>query len=117
VILAFDSKFGPLKYASTRSTAGRTTCGRSRSRWRRSGRSTVTASRSAASSTRGWRAIPAKTGAPEDAISTTDDARRFLDEHGGSFVAAAKELHPDNGGNPGLFRAALRARELLGGAA
>lgn len=62
----------------------------------------------------GWQQIPVKTGAPEDGISTVQDARRFLDEHGGTFAEAVKKLHPDVGGDPDLFRAAVRARQLLG---
>lgn len=65
---------------------------------------------------KGWQQIPVKTGAPEDAISTVEDARRFLDQHGGSFAEAVKKLHPDVGGDPDLFRAAVRARQLLGAA-
>lgn len=63
---------------------------------------------------RGWRQIEAKSSAPEDALVTPEDARRFLDEHGGTFKAAASRLHPDRGGDPGLMRAALRARDILG---
>lgn len=37
--------------------------------------------------------------------------------YGGSFVEAAKKLHPDAGGDPRLFRAAVKARDLIGAGA
>jgi hypothetical protein len=65
---------------------------------------------------RGWRAIPMSTD-PTDLISTPEQAQAFLDEHGGTFAEAAKKLHPDKpGGDEGLFRVAVKARDLLGGA-
>jgi hypothetical protein len=55
-----------------------------------------------------------------------NEAAEFMAEHSGydvesilnggvkaAFAAAAKTLHPDHGGDPGLFRRLQRAREVL----
>jgi hypothetical protein len=63
---------------------------------------------------RGWKALPPSSD-PADNIATPEQARKFLDEHGGSFEQAAKRLHPDvpETGDEALFRAAVVARDLL----
>lgn len=45
---------------------------------------------------------------------TFGEASRFLSEQGGSYRAAAKRLHPDAGGDTGLFAQLQEAREVLG---
>lgn len=126
VALSFDSKWGPLRYETNEFVM----------RYYRSGgegwQSNLRAIALAMEALRkvdrygvskrgeqytGWRELPVKTGAPADALATRQDAQAFLDEHGGSFAEAVKQLHPDKGGDPELFRAAVRARAILGGVA
>lgn len=125
VAVSFESKWGPLRYETNEFVARGWRGGEG---WQQNLRAVALAMEALRKVDRygvskrgeqykGWRQIPAKTGVPEDAIATPEDARRFLDEHGGSFVEAARRHHPDHGGDEGLFRAAVRARELLGGAA
>lgn len=125
VALSFDSRWGPLRYETNEFVARGYRGGEG---WMQNLRAIALAMEALRKVDRygvskrgeqytGWRAIAEKSGAPADALSTAADARRFLDEHGGSFTTAAKELHPDNGGDPEMFRAAVRAREILGGAA
>lgn len=123
VALSFDSKWGPLRY-ETNEFIGRW----SQEGWQQNLRAIVLGMEALRKVDRygvskrgeqyqGWQQIPAKTGAPEDALATREDARRFLDEHGGTFAEAVKKLHPDVGGDPDLFRAAVKARKILGAAA
>lgn len=58
----------------------------------------------------GFRAIPQRTGT----FATQEDARRFLDEHGG-FRAGARRFHPDNPetGDEGVFKQLVAAKELI----
>lgn len=113
VVLSFESKHGPLRYATAeysdwqdnlRAIALSMEALRSVDRYGVSKRG---------EQYRGWRAIEAKSAEPADFISTREQAKAFLDEHGGSFKAAAAKFHPDKGGDPKLFRAAVRARELV----
>lgn len=117
VILAFESRWGPLKYATDefhtwqdnlRAVALAMEALRKVDRYGVSKRG---------EQYRGWQQIAAKSSEPADAIVDREGARRFLDEHGGSFADAAKKLHPDRGGDPALFRAAVKARELIGAGA
>lgn len=112
VILAFDSKWGPLKYATdefrdwqdnVRAIALSMEALRKVDRYGVSKRGEQYT---------GWKALPVSTD-PADAIQTREQAEAFLDEHGGSFKEAASRHHPDKGGDPDLFRAAVRARDLL----
>lgn len=116
VILAFDSKYGPLKYATDGFTD-----------WRDNLRAIALSMEALRKVDRygvskrgeqytGWAALPASTD-PADAIVTLEQARAFLDAHGGSFKDAARKLHPDAGGDPALFRCAVRARDLIGAGA
>lgn len=65
---------------------------------------------------RGWQQLPEKSSEPADLIVTRQQAREFLDEYGGTFETAVKRLHPDRGGDPAKFRAAVKARKVLDGA-
>lgn len=66
---------------------------------------------------RGYKALPPSSDDPADNIATVEQARTFLDQHGGSFEAAAKRLHPDlPDGDEALFRAAVVARDVLAAA-
>lgn len=125
VALSFESKWGPLRYATNEFTQR---WYRGQIGWQANLRAIALAMEALrkvdrygvskrGEQYRGWQAIPMKTGAPEDVISTREDAQAFLDQHGGTFAEAVKRLHPDVGGDEGLFRAAVRARELLSGAA
>ena len=77
----------------------------------------------------GWRALEAGGSEPE-IISTREQAARFLSEHGGIVVTAdntspsavgrayrraATKLHPDAGGDPGQFERLQEARDMLAG--
>jgi hypothetical protein len=82
---------------------------------------------------RGWQALPP--GAPVGEM-TVEEAARFIAEHGNptlielggwanlaspgydllletTFRAAAKNLHPDRGGDPALFRRLTEARQII----
>jgi hypothetical protein len=110
VILSFDSKFGPLRYAVD-----------TYHDWQDNVRAIALAMEALRKVDRygvtkrgeqytGWRAIPASTG---NGIYTRDQAEAFVDEYGGSFTAAAKNLHPDRGGSEDAFSRLVAARELL----
>lgn len=114
VVLSFNSKHGPLRYATgefddwqenVRAIALSLHALRAVDRYGVSKRG---------EQYRGWKALPPSSD-PADNIATPDQARAFLDEHGGSFEEAAKRLHPDvsDTGDADLFRAAVRAREIL----
>lgn len=126
VALSFESKWGPLRYQTNEFVAR--SWGSRGEGWEQNLRAIALGMEALRKVDRygvskrgeqytGWRQLAEKSSAPADALSTAEDAQRFLDEHGGSFIEAAKKLHPDAGGDPELFRAAVRARELLGGAA
>jgi hypothetical protein len=114
VVISFDSKHGPLRYATGEYDD-----------WRDNLRA-IALSMSALRTVdrygvakrgeqyRGWKALPPGPVEPADLIRNESEARAFLDEHGGSFTEAAKRLHPDVGGDEQLFRAATKARDLLG---
>lgn len=125
VALSFESKYGPLRYETNEFKPRYLYSGRQEG-WQQNLRAIALGMEALrkvdrygvskrGQQYRGWRQIEAKSSAPEDTIATVQDARAFLDEHGGSFKAAASKLHPDKpDGDAGLFRAAVRARELLG---
>lgn len=116
VVLSFTSKHGPLRYATgefdqwpdnLRAIALSLNALRAVNRYGVSKRG---------EQYRGWKALPPSSD-PADNIATADQARAFLAEHGGSFEAAAKRLHPDTpGGDADLFRAAVVARDVLAAA-
>lgn len=124
VALSFGSKWGPLRYETNEFTSRRYRWDDDGSAWQHNLRAIALGMEALRKVDRygvskrgqqytGWRQIEAKSSAPEDALVTREDAVRFLDLHGGTFAAAARKLHPDAGGDPGLFRAAVRAREIL----
>lgn len=114
VVLSFDSKHGPLRYATgefdtwqdnLRAIALGLQALRAVDRYGISKRG---------EQYRGYHALPPSSD-PADNIATVEQARAFLDQHGGSFHAAVKKLHPDvpETGDATLYRAAVKARELL----
>ena len=125
VILAFQSRWGPLRYASgeydrwgdnVRAIALSMAALRAVDRYGVSKRG---------EQYRGWRQLTAGATAPEDAITTPAAARRALAEVLGvpnlagmdevDVVRRALRLtHPDRGGNADHFRLVMRAKEVLG---
>ena len=61
---------------------------------------------------RGWRAIAMSSS--DDSLASADHARAFLEEWGGDWKRAARETHPDVGGDEEMFRKVMRAKELVG---
>lgn len=111
VILAFDSKWGPLQYATDEFQT-----------WQDNLRAIALAMEALRKVDRygvskrgeqykGWKAIPASTD-PADAIQTREQARAVLDAYG-SVKDAIRSTHPDTGGDETEFRKVQRARELL----
>ena len=109
VVIAFESRHGPLKYAVD-TYAG----------WQENVRAIAKSLYSLRMVDRygvtkrgeqytGWRAIPQNAGD----ISTPEQARAFIDEHGGSYREAAKRLHPDHDGDAGAFRQLTQAKAVL----
>lgn len=116
VVISFESKHGPLRYATgeyvdwqdnVRAIALSLNALRAVDRYGVSRRG---------EQYRGWRALPPSSD-PADNIATPEQARAFLAPYGGSFEAAVKVLHPDipDTGNAALFRAAVVARDVLEG--
>ncbi|MCW2977733.1 MAG: heat shock protein DnaJ [Actinomycetia bacterium] len=115
VILAFDSKYGPLKYAVDTFTV-----------WDDNVRAIALAMEALRKVDRygvtkrgeqytGWRAIEQTSSDPADAVQTVEQARAVLDEYGlGDLRAAMFATHPDRGGDPDAFRMVMRAKEILG---
>jgi hypothetical protein len=61
----------------------------------------------------GWKALPMSTD-PAAAIQTREQALAYLAERwGGDVRRALFESHPDHGGDPDTFRSVQRARELI----
>ena len=109
VALAFESKWGPLKYATDefydwqdnlRAIALSMEALRKVDRYGVSKRG---------EQYRGWRALPAASG-----LSSSVEARAFLDQHGG-LKAALRKFHPDHGGSREDFEKVMRAKELVEG--
>ena len=111
VILAFESKFGPLKYAVDTFWS-----------WQDNIRAVALAMEALRKVDRygvtkrgeqytGWKAIPRSTDAA-DSIQTREQAQGLLASYGG-VVAAIKATHPDTGGDPDDFRRVMRAKELV----
>lgn len=61
----------------------------------------------------GWRAIPMTTG-PSTALASRQDAEEYLMRWGGDWRRAARETHPDVGGDAEEFQTVMRAKELVG---
>jgi len=123
VALSFESKWGPLRYVTNEFV---------RNPWRRAGgegwqqnlRAIALAMEALRKVDRygvskrgeqytGWRAIPQTTD-PTSGIVTVEDAREFLAQWDGDWKAAARETHPDAGGDTVEFRKVMRAKELIG---
>jgi hypothetical protein len=113
VVLSFDSKFGPLRYATAEYDD-----------WRDNLRAIALSMQALRAVDRygvskrgeqysGWKQLMPSSD-PADAISTAGQARAYLDEHyGGDIRRALMETHPDKGGDPDEFRKVQRARELI----
>lgn len=112
VILAFESKFGPIKYATDefytwednlRAIALALEALRAVDRYGVSKRGEQYA---------GWRALT--TGTDDTGIHTKEQAQDLLDSYGG-YVGAIKATHPDQGEgrDPLEFRRVMKAKELL----
>jgi len=112
VILAFESKWGPLKYAVD-----------AFDRWEDNVRAIALAMEALRKVDRygvtkrgeqytGWKALPVSTD-PADAIQTREQAHDYLQQRwGGDVKKALMETHPDRGGDSDEFRRVTRAREL-----
>lgn len=115
VILAFESRVGPLKYAVD-----------TFDRWADNVRAIALAMEALRAVDRygvtrrgeqytGWKALPASTD-PADAIATREQAERYMRERwGGDLRRALQATHPDHGGSEDEFRRVVRAKELLAG--
>jgi len=110
VILAFNSKFGPLKYAVD-----------TFDNWQDNVRAIALAMEALRKVDRygvtkrgeqytGWKALPVSTDAA-DAVATREQAEALLAGYGG-ITAALKATHPDHGGDPDEFRRVMRAKAL-----
>lgn len=135
----FDSKFGPLVYATD-----------SCAFWQHNVRSIALGLEALRAVDRygvtkrgeqytGWKAIGAGTATPMNGAMTTADAARFIALHGDAipeaitamttdgpgrkaaidtvYRRAARKLHPDNGGNAAEFNKLMDARRILNGGA
>ena len=110
VVLAFESKFGPLKFAVdtfTDWTDNLRAIALGMEALRKVDRYGVT---KRGEQYTGWKALPASTD-PADAIQTREQAQELLATYGG-LTAALKATHPDRGGDPDEFRKVMRAKEL-----
>lgn len=112
VVLSFDSKFGPLRYATCEYTS-----------WDDNLRAIALAMEALRAVDRygvskrgeqyvGWRQLPASTD-PADSLTSVEEARALIDGYGG-LIEALKKTHPDHGGDAGEFRRVMKAKELLG---
>jgi hypothetical protein len=113
VILAFESKFGPLKFSVDTFTT-----------WEDNIRAIALGMEALRKVDRygvtkrgeqytGWKALPMSTDAATS-ITNAEQARVYLDERwGGDLRRALMETHPDRGGDSDEFRKVIRARELV----
>lgn len=116
IVIAFESKFGPLKFAVDTFWA-----------WEDNLRAVALGMEALRKVDRygvtkrgeqytGWKALPQSTDPTQN--MTLDQARAYLDDvWGGDATAALRATHPDVGGDPDEFRKVQRARELLRGSA
>lgn len=114
VVIAFESKHGPLKFAVDTFTT-----------WEDNLRAIALGMEALRKVDRygvtkrgeqytGWKALPMSTDAA-DSILTREQARDYIeDRYGGSLRRALMETHPDRGGDPDEFRKVVRAKELIG---
>jgi hypothetical protein len=110
VIIAFESRYGALKYASDVFTD-----------WRDNVRAIALGLEALRKVDRygitkrgeqytGWRALPPA----GDGVMTHDDAVRVIDRHGGgSIPRALRATHPDTGGNASDFAEVQAARKII----
>jgi hypothetical protein len=123
VAISFQSKFGPLRYATAEFTTSYRQAG-----WTQNLRAIALAMRALRAvdrygvskrgeQYRGWRAIAAGPPSVEDQIPDVAAARAFLDErYGGSLRDALLASHPDRpGGSDEEFHRVVRCKELLAG--
>ncbi|HEY3435091.1 MAG TPA: hypothetical protein VGK41_05515 [Solirubrobacterales bacterium] len=112
VILAFDSKHGPLKYATDRFT-----------KWEDNIRAIALGLESLRAVDRygitkrgeqysGWKQLTAGPASDPELVAR---GREVIAEHGGSVRAALKATHPDAGGDEDDFKAVSAANEASGG--
>lgn len=113
VAVSFESRYGPLRYATCEFTE-----------WRDNLRAIALSMQALRSVDRygvsrrgeqyqGWKALPVSTD-PADAIQTRAQAEDYLDERwDGDVRRALFETHPDRGGDTDEFRKVQRARELI----
>lgn len=112
VVLAFESKWGPLKYATDEFST-----------WQDNLRAIALSMEALRKVDRygvskrgeqytGWKALPASTD-PAAAIQTKEQAREVLARYNGDVRAAIRATHPDTGGDPDEFRRVVKARDLL----
>lgn len=112
IVLSFESKWGPLKYATDEFWT-----------WQDNLRAIALAMEALRKVDRygvskrgeqytGWRAIPASTD-PAAAIQTAEQAREVLARYNGDARAAIRATHPDTGGDVDEFRRVVKARDLL----
>jgi hypothetical protein len=113
VVIAFESKHGPLKFAVDTFTS-----------WEDNLRAIALGMEALRKVDRygvtkrgeqytGWKALPMSTD-PADAIQTREQAENYLSERwSGDIRRALFETHPDRGGDTDEFRKVQRARELV----
>jgi hypothetical protein len=115
LILAFESRFGPLQYSTDeyrvwdenlRAIALSLEALRKVDRYGVSKRG---------EQYRGWRAITAGGEDPAELITSREQAEDFLAEWDGDWKRAARETHPDTGGDEARFRQVMRAKQLVAG--
>ncbi len=114
VVLAFESKWGPLKYATDEFTEWQDNLraiALSMEALRKVDRYGVS---KRGEQYQGWKAIPASTD-PADAIQTREQAAEYLSQWAGDVRRAVRETHPDTNPDvdPAEFRKVMRAKELL----
>lgn len=122
VAIAFESRHGPLRYATAEFDAG--AYWKSMPAWQANLRAIALSMKALRDVDRygvskrgeqyaGWRQLPRSTD-PADSIQTRDQAEAYLTDHfGGDARRALLETHPDRGGDPDEFRKVQRAREIL----
>lgn len=115
VVIAFESKFGPLKFAVDTFTT-----------WEDNLRAIALGMEALRKVDRygvtkrgeqytGWKALPAGS-SDEHGIPDATIAREYLDErYGGDIKRALMETHPDRGGDREEFGKVMRIKGLLGG--
>jgi hypothetical protein len=117
VVLSFDSRYGPLRYATAeyddwqdnlRAIALSMQALRAVDRYGVSKRG---------EQYRGWKALPPGPVDAAEQIQTSEQALAYLaEEWDGDLRRAIMETHPDRGGDEDEFRKVVRARDLLAAA-